>query len=152
MEVENPAYEGALTTPWVKGSKSVLECKSWTGSRLCQPVGDSFQNLYIFNEGIVEAGGVEEDQTVALKVWEIGDGVDICRVRFSSTRSRVLADFHLVFPDGTVDELQTRSVSDMVNSNSNLAYRALPRTGWTQNTGVNHKLWIARINERIHTV
>ena len=108
VEVENPAYEGALTTPWVKGSKSVLECKSWTGSRLCQPSGDSVQNLCIFNEGIVETGGVEEDQTVAFELWEIRNGDDICRVRFSSTRSRVPADFHLVCPDDIVNELQIR--------------------------------------------
>ena len=130
VEVKNSAYEGPLTTPSVKDSKSVSECKSWVDSRFCQPFSNSFQNLYIAHEGIIEAGGVE-DQTVALKVWEIGNGVDICRVRFSSTTSRVLADFHLVCPDDIVNELQTRSVSDMVNSNSNLAYRALPRANWT---------------------
>ena len=58
MKVENSADEGALTTSSMKGLKFVSERKSWANSRFCQPVGDSFQNLYIVDEGIIEAGGV----------------------------------------------------------------------------------------------
>ena len=122
--------------PSVKGSKSVEECKSWANSRFCEPFGDSFQNLYIVHEGIVEARSVEENQTVAFEVWGIRNGDDICRVWFCGTRSRVIADFHLFCPDHIVNELQTRSVSDMMSSKSDLAHRALPRASWTQNTKV----------------
>ena len=107
------------------------------GSRFCQPFGDSFQNLYIAHVGIIKAGGIEEDQTVVLEVWEMRNGDDICRGRFSSTRTRVIADFHLFCPDDRVNELQARSVSDMVSVKPNLAYRTLPRASWTQNTTVN---------------
>ena len=108
MEVENSAYKGALTTPsMMRDSKFVPECKlSWTDSRYFEPFSDSFQNLYIAHEGIIEAGSVEEDQTIAFEVWKTRNGNDICGVRFRSTRRRVIADFHLFCPGDVVNELQ----------------------------------------------
>jgi hypothetical protein len=137
VEVENSAYEGALTTPAVKESKSVPECKGWAGSRLCQPIGDSLQNLYIANKGIIEAGSVEENYTVAFEIWEMRNGDDICSAWFSGTGSCAIADFHLFFPDDIVDELRVRSVSDTRSFKSDLAHRTLSRASWTQNAKVN---------------
>ena len=131
VEVKNSAYEGPLTTPSVKDSKSVSERKSWVDSRFCQPFSDSFQNLYIVHESTLEAGGVEGDQTVAFENWEMRNGKDVCGAWFSGTRRRATADFHLVCPNDTANELQTRAVSDMVSSKSDLAHRALPRASWT---------------------
>jgi hypothetical protein len=77
-------------------------------SRGREPRSNSSQNLYVIHEGIIEAGCVEEDQTVALETRKARNRIENDGRKVRCTRVYVVADLHLlrVGAESKIDELR----------------------------------------------